>query len=238
MNVLSVKQLKKVFMEKVSKTMTNTRRTNKSLMLIVAWTAAIIGGVTAIVQSSRVTALANELAEQEIRISSISAVSATNEQTDDIVIPVSLYPLPENASYKGMKSYESYTAITDKTSAQYAVQKMAWTNEDAFRMVGNRYLVSVGTYFNAPVGTSIDIILENGTVIPCVVGDIKADEHTDYWGVYSANGCATEFIVDAKYTKACVTGDVSDVYAEWQSKVSCIKVYDNSNVLSRQEINT
>ena len=224
----------KVYMEKVSKAMTNTRRTNKSLMLIVAWTAAIIGGITAIVQTSRVTALANELAEQDIQISSVSA----NDEQSDEIIPVSLYPLPENASYKGMKSYESYTAITDKTSAQYAVQTMAWTNEDAFRMVGNRYLVSVGTYFNAPVGTSIDIILENGIVIPCVVGDIKADEHTDYWGVYSANGCATEFIVDAKYTKAYVTGDVSDLYTEWQSKVSSIKVYDNTNVLSREVGNT
>ena len=229
--------------EEVSKNMTKTNtsakpRTTKArinsnaLMLLIAWVAAIVGGIVAIVQSSRVTALANELKAQEIKLASVSAPADTDTASDDIIIPCSLYSLPEKADYNGMKSYESYTAITDKTSAQYAIQTMAWTNKDAFRMVGDRYLVAVGTYFNAPVGTSIDIILENGTVIPCIVGDIKADEHTDFYGVYSSNGCATEFIVDATTTKANITGDVSTLYAEWQSKVSYIRVYDNVNILS------
>ncbi|MDO5150838.1 MAG: hypothetical protein Q4D76_15835 [Oscillospiraceae bacterium] len=31
---------------------------------------------------------------------------------------------------------------------------------------------------NAPCGTYIDLIIENGVLIPCIVGDIKADAHT------------------------------------------------------------
>ena len=209
---------------------TRARFNNNAIMLLVAWTAAIIGGIVAIVQSSRVTALANELKEQEVRLATIST-SVDDSASDDDIIPCSLYSLPDKADYTGMKSYESYTAITDKTSDQYKLQSMAWTNSDAFRMIGDRYLIAVGTYFNAPVGTSVDVILENGTVIPCMVGDIKADEHTDYWDVYSANGCATEFIVDANATKANITGDVSTLYPTWQSKVTFIKVYDDVNIL-------
>ena len=213
--------------------MTNKISRTNGIMLIIAWVAAITGGIISIVQSSRVTALANELKEQELLIASISMVETENKtSTNEVEIPSSLYILPENANYDGMKSYESFTAITDKTSAQYEIQRMAQTNEDAFRVIDGRYLVAVGTYFNAPVGTAIDVILENGTVIPCIVGDIKADEHTDYWGVYSANGCATEFIVDAKATSAYITGDVSDLYPEWDSKVTHIKVYDTSNILN------
>lgn len=212
----------------------NKKRTNNTLMVIVAWAAAIIGGIVAIVQSSRVTALANELKEQEILSASISEISENAEDENEVFLPVSLYPLPENDTYSGMKSYESFTAITDTNSAQYALQSLAYTDDDAFRKVDGRYLVAIGTYFDAPVGAVIDIILENGTVIPCIVGDIKADEHTDYWCVYSANGCATEFIVDAKTTKANTTGDVSDLYSEWQSKVTHIKVYDTRNILTEK----
>lgn len=212
------------------KTQTRPISRNK-LMLLVAWTFAIIGGIVAIVQSARLTAYANNVETADVYEAAVDT-AAMRYEDEEMIIPSSLYTLPRNDAYTGLKCYESYTSITDRTTDQYALQGMATTNEDAFRMIGDRYLVAIGTYFEAPVGSVIDIILDNGTIIPAVVGDIKADEHTDIWHIFSENGCATEFIVDASLTKAKITGDVSSLYDNWQSKVKAIRVYDGKNILA------
>ena len=205
---------------------------SKSLnMMILAWSFAVIGGIVAIVQSARLTAYAaNGTAAHSMEEVSFAYVSEYEDK--EIIIPTSLYTLPTKKDYSGTKSYESYTAITDRSSSQFALQQKAYTNEDAFRMIGDRYLVAIGTYFEAPCGSVIDIILDNGTVIPAIVGDIKADADTDIWNIFSSNGCATEFIVDANKTEAWITGDVSSLYHEWQSKVKAIRVYDGKNILA------
>ena len=79
----------------------------------------------------------------------------------------------------GFKSYMPYTAITSKSSPQYKLQQIAYTGTYGIRQYDNRYCVAIGTAFNADVGTYFDLILANGTVIPCIVADIKADKHTD-----------------------------------------------------------
>lgn len=135
-------------------------------------------------------------------------------------------PLPDNPKYHGQKTYEYYTAITSKRSKQYQLQQYAVTDEKGFRRIDDRYLVAVGTYFQAPTGTYIDIVLENGTVIPCIVGDIKANKDTDANNVYSKCGCASEFMVDKTFVALTgCKGDVSNVMENWNSKVIQINVY-------------
>ena len=218
--------------EIISMMNTNTKtiaRNKNTIMMLVAWVFAIVGGIVAIVQSARLTAYANNV---ETAPSAVETLAEPKYEDNEVIIPTSLYTFPRNDAYSGLKCYESYTAITDTTSAQYALQKKATTNDDAFRVIGDRYLVAIGTYFDAPVGAVIDIILENGTIIPAIVGDIKSDEDTDFWNIFSENGCATEFIVDATQTRARVTGDVSSLYESWQSKVKAIRVYDGKNILA------
>lgn len=136
------------------------------------------------------------------------------------------YELPENPAYTGFKAYEPYTSITSKTSRQWQLQQDAVTDINGFRLLDGRYLVALGTYFDAPCGTYVDIILENDVLIPCIVGDIKSDAHTDEeTHTYSQCMCATEFIVDEKYCPVRETGNISYVYNEWNSKVKCIWVY-------------
>ena len=101
--------------------------------------------------------------------------------------------------HNGMKTYMSYKAITDKTSKQYKLQQeIAYTDELGFRKVDNRYCVAIGTAFNASVGQYFDAELENGTIIECIVGDIKDDRDTDKSNVFTSQGCCLEFIVDTK----------------------------------------
>ena len=131
----------------------------------------------------------------------------------------------------GFKSYMSYTAITSKSSPQYKLQQSTYTGVYGIRQYGDRYCVAIGTAFNADVGTYLDLILVNGTVIPCIVADIKADKHTDSNNMVTiANGCLTEFIVDssALNKNAKSMGDISYCNEDWNSRVEKIRVYDKN----------
>ena len=131
----------------------------------------------------------------------------------------------------GFKSYMPYTAITSKSSPQYKLQQIAYTGTYGIRQYDNRYCVAIGTAFNADVGTYFDLILANGTVIPCIVADIKADRHTDSNNMITiANGCLTEFIVDSSTLNrnAKRIGDISYCNEDWDSRVEKIRVYDKN----------
>ena len=131
----------------------------------------------------------------------------------------------------GFKSYMPYTTITSKSSPQYKLQQIAYTGTYGIRQYDNRYCVAIGTAFNADVGTYFDLILANGTVIPCIVADIKADRHTDSNNMITiANGCLTEFIVDssALNKNAKRMGDISYCNEDWDSRVEKIRVYDKN----------
>lgn len=144
------------------------------------------------------------------------------------------YQVPSN---RGFKSYMSYRAITSKCSLQYKLQSIAYTGEFGIRQIDGRFCVAIGTFSNATVGTYIDLILENETIIPCVVGDFKADIHTDSTNkVTSHNGCVSEFLIDKNtlHSTAKKIGDISYCKEEWKSPVKIIKVYEK-NVFDGEE---
>ena len=112
---------------------------------------------------------------------------------------------------------------------QYKLQEVAHTDEYGFRLYEDRYIIAVGTYFNAPVGTYIDVELANGVIIPCIVGDIKSDRDTEENNVYSLScACATEFIVDGRIIDPYTRGDVSYIIEGWESEVVHIIVYEHN----------
>ena len=157
----------------------------------------------------------------------------SSQYITDIECPYIEYVVPNNE----FKSYMPYLSITNETSKQYKLQQMAYTGNYGIRMVKNRYCVAIGTAFNAEVGTYFDLILENGTVIQCIISDIKADVHTESNNMVTAsNGCVSEFVVDKKllpykvYNKdGTGSGDISDCCYEWDSNVKIIKIY-NKNI--------
>lgn len=172
--------------------------------------------------------------ERGRRYTDIIVGGSDNRMESDILdksklynVDFTVYDLPYYYPYYGQKAYENYSAITNTYSKQYKLQELAYTDDYGFRMYEGRYLIAVGTYFNAPVGTYIDVELENGVVIPCIVGDIKADRDTEDNNVYSLScGCATEFIVDGWRIDTFSRGDVSVVVDGWESPVIHIIVYD------------
>ena len=138
------------------------------------------------------------------------------------------YTVPKTS---GFKSYMPYTAITSKSSPQYKLQQQCHTGLYGIRVKDGRYCVAIGTGFNADVGTYFDLILANGTVIPCIVADIKADKHTDSNNmVTKASGCLTEFVIDSsKLNKnAKCMGDMSYCCDKWNSRVEKVRVYEKN----------
>jgi hypothetical protein len=98
-------------------------------------------------------------------------------------------------------------------------------------MIQDRFCVAVGTTVTSNIGTCIDVVLKNGTIIPCVVGDIKANVHTNSDNITTlANGCVCEFIISKKSLPRKIKriGDISYCYEEWMSPVEKIIVYERS----------
>lgn len=162
---------------------------------------------------------------QDTTILPSEGVGTILNSTEVIIPHQEDYPI---YNHNGKKTYMSYTAITDTTSNQYELQSIAYTDEEGFRKVGNRYCVAIGTAFNAEVGQCFDVVLSNGEIINCIVGDIKADQDTDSTHVFTSQGCCLEFIVDDQDLNSVVKkmGDCSYLCDSWQSPCIQYSVYD------------
>ena len=140
--------------------------------------------------------------------------------------PVKIYGAPSNT----FKSYMRHTAITRTTSDQYKLQnsEKTYTGQYGIRMVGERYCIALGSAYSNKIGTWIDIILENGTYIPCILADQKADKDTDSTNrVHISDGSLVEFVVDIDSLDSVIkrTGNVSNACDDWNSPVNKVIVY-------------
>lgn len=138
------------------------------------------------------------------------------------------FDVPSNS---GFKSYMSYECITSTSSPQYKLQQnYAYTGTYGIRQVDGRYCAAIGSYFTTEIGTFFDLVLENGTVIPCILADQKADKDTDEQNIVTMhNGCLSEFVVDSYSLSGMAKqmGDISYCNESWNSPVKSIRVYVN-----------
>lgn len=110
------------------------------------------------------------------------------------------------------KTYMDFRSITRAGSDQLALQERAYTDSQGFRRVADYYMVALGTYYAQEIGQTYIIAFEDGSEIRAIVGDVKADEHTDRNNQYHLrDGSIVEFIIDKKIMDEQVikTGDCS-----------------------------
>ena len=104
--------------------------------------------------------------------------------------------LPEGLG--SVHSYMGWQCITAVDSKQYKLRTAAGMNfdEEGFAKIGDRYVVATTTTFGN-VGDFIDVYQEDGTIIKCVIGDIKSqgDAGCNKWG-HNNGTCVVEFVVD------------------------------------------
>ena len=129
-----------------------------------------------------------------------------------------------------IKSYMGYHMITATSSPQYRLQHtLAYTGNYGIRQVNGRYCVALGSAYITKIGTYFDLILENGTVIPCILADQKDDKDTDSSNKITEHDMSlTEFVVSEWSLSSSVTrmGDISYAASSWNSPVKYIKIYD------------
>lgn len=133
------------------------------------------------------------------------------------------------APYNRIKSYMPYTAITSRSSAQWKLQQIAYTGTHGIRQVNGRYCIAVGSAYTSKIGQYIDLVLENGTVIPCILSDQKADKDTNSENTITEHdGSLVEFVVSSSNLSGSVRrmGDISYAQDDWNSMITQVIVYD------------
>ena len=142
-----------------------------------------------------------------------------------------VYDVPTNSSFK---AYMSYEAITNRNSKQYKLQQNCVTDNNGLRTYNGYYTIALGNGFNIKVGDYVDVVLQDRSVLHCVVGDVKQNAHTDASNKQVAyNGNVVEFIVDTDVldSDALRSGDISSIKG-FEGEVVSITVYSDNDVKS------
>lgn len=137
----------------------------------------------------------------------------------------------------GFKTFTNYTAYNAPSTMQHKLQKLAITDEFGLRVVTDNYgvdrwCVALGTYWcgGTPkdIGRCVDIYMANGTILNCVLGDVKRVEDTKDCKYGKANNDLIEFIVDMKNLpeKAKTGGNVSYCNDIFLGEAVAMQVYD------------
>lgn len=125
------------------------------------------------------------------------------------------------------KTYMDYRAITNTASNQYKFQqrKDVWVDEYGFLVQNSEwYVVAMGSYWGE-IGDKFLIYLKNGEIISVVIGDIKADRHTDSKNyAHATDGHVIEFLIDsdAAYMGSVGIkwkGLINKAFPQWDSKI-------------------
>lgn len=113
---------------------------------------------------------------------------------------------PDNVPYwqsdvhTDIKQWMDYKKVGNKSSVQYRVlnSENAYTDgKTGLRMCDDRICIAIGQGYGIVAGDYVDVVLANGNVFKCIVGDMKQIAHTDETNRYHiADGHVVEFIVD------------------------------------------
>lgn len=127
--------------------------------------------------------------------------------------PAPEYTIPDGDT--SFKSYMDFRCITNTRSPQYRLQSDCWTDDEGLRRCGDDFVIAVGSYYADCIGERFEITLDTGEKFTAVVGDFKADAHTDETNRYTLAGNNSknviEFVVDCKVLNKTAKrmGDIS-----------------------------
>ena len=165
-----------------------------------------------------------------LKIDNVTYDSAYDDDDEEISIFVT-YPTAERIDIpEGLGTcftFMDWQRITDVTSDQYALREEFGMNfdEEGFAKIKDRYVVATTSKFGE-VGTCLDVVMENGEIVQCVIGDVKnqkKDTDCNEWG-HLQGQCVVEFVVDRSswYTPDGEKGDhvnpgTNDCHPEWNT---------------------
>lgn len=130
-----------------------------------------------------------------------------NEEYDEII---QAFP------HTTFKSYMPWTALSPKYAQGQLCAKATKDPATAIMKYEGRYLVALGFAYADHVGQKFDVVMEDGSVIPVMIGDFKATEHTDAnQSTTVHDGSIIEFIVSSNNEAAVAvkqTGNFNTIF--------------------------
>ena len=120
-------------------------------------------------------------------------------------------------------SYMGWQKVTMRGSQQYAFREAAGMTFDpeGFAVVDNRYVIACTTTFGN-IGDYVDFYQEDGSVIPCIIGDFKNQNDAGCNAYGHLNGdCIIEFVVDQNswYRDGHANPGTSSCHPEWSQDI-------------------
>ena len=120
-------------------------------------------------------------------------------------------------------SYMGWQKVTMKGSQQYAFRESAGMafDPEGFGVVDNRYVIACTTTFGN-IGDYVDFYQEDGSVIPCIIGDFKNQNDAGCNAYGHLNGdCIIEFVVDQNswYHSGHANPGTASCHPEWSQDI-------------------
>lgn len=160
-----------------------------------------------------------KLKEENAELQNRNLVSAKNNKNINFLPNNTSSALPSDSNYGNKKTYMYYTSITNTSSVQWQLQQKAITNSYGVRTINEddkEYAcVAIGTGWGYGVGSKIFVKTINGGFY-AIIGDIKANAHTNNTNLIGNDGSIVEFIVDKNLnTQAKKMGNINviDIYS-------------------------
>lgn len=128
-----------------------------------------------------------------------------------------------------VRTYMGWQCITNTESTQYKLMQTAGMNfdEEGFGIIGDRYVVATTDTYGV-VGDYIDVYQEDGSVLNCIIGDIKNqnDAGCNKWGHLDGQ-CVVESVVDKSTWYSGGYGDhanpgTASCHPEWDQNITKI----------------
>ena len=143
-----------------------------------------------------------------------------------------LIAVPEKLGH--IYTYMGWQTITAPDSQQYKLREKAGMtfDDEGYGIIDGRYVVATTTTFGE-VGDKIDIYLEDGTILPAIIGDIKnqSDAGATKWGHQDGSNMI-EFVVDKDSWYPSHSNPGTDGnHKEWSQYLE--KVVNNGNYFDK-----
>ena len=151
------------------------------------------------------------------------------EENEQVIVKQSIgieKDVPQNNSFK---SYMDADTITSRNTDQYKLKaKYVIDEQTGIWTVDERYCIAVGSYYTQSIGAYIDVVMENGSTLHCILGECKRNRDTDYTNRQNPNGSVVEFIVNTSSMPSMVRkmGNCSYACEEMKGEIKSIIVYE------------
>lgn len=118
--------------------------------------------------------------EESIEVAEAATITTTTQPKPEP--KVTQQAKKDELQFDGLSSnwyvYMDLDAITNPTTPQYERKKLYWLSSQGLWCCGNDYVVAMGSAWGE-VGTRYEVTTNTGNRYTVVIGDTKADMHTD-----------------------------------------------------------